>query len=701
MYRQKYLKYKAKYLMTNRNNILNTTHVGGADSAFVPVAGTVPILEIYQYEIRGHPGMYFTNASGEYAVCHKPDGTLVRCEEIPDNDAREFDRPVDSDDSAECSSYHYKPAEDALSSSCDIITNPNTPRGDDAEIEHTSEVLSEYAILLNIYKFAKLKNTSHLTTRAEDFTRIKFPYVYIEDWLSRYNLINKKFIDFKNSKEKTETYKIKFRQSSNNPDVMRRVGTSNTGVNYIRQVTVRNNNKIICIGDVHGSIHSFIRLLFRFHKYGILDINTLTINEPYKIIFLGDVVDRGLWGVEISVTLIKLLVLNPGKMYWNSGNHEEKQINIRDGFKYEIDKKYANDKDNANINIVSVSDADGKTTNTLHDMFNDFFGTLSCAIIIHNLDNRQKIWLVHGGLPPVTTHDFPVEGSYKLDTRYEFFNEKDINIVESLAGYAEIKPVPQDDAKECDGYYLVNDITASTIKWTDFDYDRHTDNTTKQISSGCMDRGTGYQCNSQIVYLKFMKENGIHGIIRGHQDNYDNTYIIGYPDNVKLTDTPIDKKLFDNIAWNDTTDGRRYKGPVARVKLQYYDHHPRKPYTQPVVTISTNTEIGRNLKSDSFAMLRFDISSGDILDFSNDLKSTHKLSDIATDIPPLQSSPLDAAIQYRSREAGKPPLQSSSREAGKPPLQSSSRGKRKAGKTPPQGEADNYDMPSPRKNGKP
>jgi len=53
----------------------------------------------------------------------------------------------------------------------------------------------------------------------------------------------------------------------------------------------------------------------------------MKILEPYNIVFLGDVIDRSFWGLEIACTLLILLINNPDRMHWNSGNHEDKKLN--------------------------------------------------------------------------------------------------------------------------------------------------------------------------------------------------------------------------------------------------------------------------------------------------------------------------------------------------------------------------------------
>src|SRR4030095_2740312 len=62
---------------------------------------------------------------------------------------------------------------------------------------------------------------------------------------------------------------------------------------YIQSIPVSGQEKIVMMGDFHGSVHTFLRHLFRFHRLGILDLKTLKISPNYRLVFLGDVIDRG------------------------------------------------------------------------------------------------------------------------------------------------------------------------------------------------------------------------------------------------------------------------------------------------------------------------------------------------------------------------------------------------------------------------
>lgn len=333
---------------------------------------------------------------------------------------------------------------------------------------------------------------------------------------------------------------------------------------HIMVINVSMNNRFIIIGDFHGSIHSFIRILYRLQSYNILDMNTMMLKENYYLIFLGDIIDRGMFSVEILTTILLLLKVNKDKVVMIAGNHEASMptINSRDGFETEIQFKY--------------------NCNKLYTRFNELFSKLPVAVLLHEPINKQTIWLSHGC--------FNANINYKL---------KDLD-------YSKISRIDFSSKKK------KRDIQVNSILWSDIDY----------VPGNNRSAGDDYyNQNTREEFLKFMKENNITGVIRGHQDNYSNS-IIYYHNNMgtnymKINDIANSGKCNEKqICYNKGNDNMRTNGALARIVVSTNNYNNTDAY-QPIITISTATDMKKSLIADSFGLLRFDINN--MSDFTTSL----------------------------------------------------------------------------------
>ena len=128
-------------------------------------------------------------------------------------------------------------------------------------------------------------------------------------------------------------------------------------------VEIPEGKNITVVGDIHGQYYDLLH---------IFEINGFP-SEDNIYIFNGDYIDRGLFGVECIIALISLKILYPNYMFMNRGNHEDKSINNRYGFKFEVLNKFDD------IRIL--------------DCFNEFYKFLPLGHILN-----KKILVLHGGL---------------------------------------------------------------------------------------------------------------------------------------------------------------------------------------------------------------------------------------------------------------------------------------------------------------
>jgi hypothetical protein len=344
---------------------------------------------------------------------------------------------------------------------------------------------------------------------------------------------------------------------------------------YIKKVYVTNNDKIIIFGDYHGSFHTFFRNLLRLHIMGVLNLNTYKINDNYKIIFLGDIIDRGQYSLEILDILFKFIINNKSnKLLINKGNHEDILQNTVDGFLKEIKSKVNNKK----------------ISKLLHQNINNIFNYLSTAIILINKDNNKKYWLCHGFIP------------------------QDYDFLEKIKEFI----------KNDDNILLINNYHAFQIKWNDTSIENESNNNAKRT----MEPNTIFSVGLNITkeYLKIFDF-----IIRGHEDSISNAWLLSNnPSNkyfILSSDYLKDKteqfelhksnnKLINKnnemIDIYNINDNSFINGPIQTIYSNNLQNNNLQSSMQSnnnnlinVLTISTNTDYLRNLTSDSFVVLRF------------------------------------------------------------------------------------------------
>lgn len=95
-------------------------------------------------------------------------------------------------------------------------------------------------------------------------------------------------------------------------------------------------------GDLHGDVHSLLECINNLKQKGYMNRqNPFKIAAPnFRMVFLGDYVDRGLYGAEVIYTILRLKLANPDKVFLVRGNHEDIDINRKHGFAQELVNKF-------------------------------------------------------------------------------------------------------------------------------------------------------------------------------------------------------------------------------------------------------------------------------------------------------------------------------------------------------------------------
>ena len=86
---------------------------------------------------------------------------------------------------------------------------------------------------------------------------------------------------------------------------------------------------VYVVGDIHGNIFDLIRILI---MCGVPPLS--------RILFLGDIVDRGQFSIECITLILALCVKFPKNVFLIRGNHEFERVNEIYGFKNECENIY-------------------------------------------------------------------------------------------------------------------------------------------------------------------------------------------------------------------------------------------------------------------------------------------------------------------------------------------------------------------------
>ncbi len=325
---------------------------------------------------------------------------------------------------------------------------------------------------------------------------------------------------------------------------------SNMNDAIILKLKINKTDKIILIGDLHGSFHAFFRILCRLHRYDIFNLETFVLAENYKIIFLGDILDRGEYTLDIIFLIFKLISINNKthlNIIYNRGNHETINVFYTGGSAAEFEKKFADE--------IHYKEFLNKYLRLLN--------ILPSAVLLSIGD--ANVWCCHGGFPRNYIND-------------EFNHEKNAMLI-------------------------TNTQMSSDIKWSDF-------GSSIEAQFEQSGRGPGVITYSNSGTEGFIKKNNITFIIRGHQDSYGNSFL--FHKNGERKNISAMEQNINGLYYNNFINGRTH-GAIARLDLNNFD-----PNYFKVLTISTNSDKGRYLQSDSFILLRQEDSN--INDFKNCLK---------------------------------------------------------------------------------
>lgn len=409
----------------------------------------------------------------------------------------------------------------------------------------------EIDIPLNLYR-EKLKNNDVLT-KSKEFKDINMKFNFYKDKYKVYfQKGNPEFYDQKvnlKSDEKEYGYVRNIFDIEIPPR-----GTDKKS--YIYRWDVK-DDKVFIFGDLHGSFHTFFRSMMRLHYCGIINEN-FKIEVGYRILFCGDIVDRGQYSLEILSFIYQLIQNNEDKVYIIRGNHETDEI-----YRSKI---YNNLKENLIDEFKTKNLTENQKTNVINFIENN-----PVAIIL--VCNGKKIWCCHGSIP------------YHLDD-VELCNIEDLK-----------KFIKNENNKE-NKIFQCNEKLTTFIMWTDLYYENQSKSTKRGIL-GLKD--INYKKLEKLFLLL-----GIDFMIRGHQDNDFNTTLYhGIEEHYYMSEAEYleyeKKSNKSKIPYKSDYNYPDFGIPLLRFMKKDDKYEIIK--TTLALTISTNMDKDRALPRDSFIMV--------------------------------------------------------------------------------------------------
>ncbi len=92
---------------------------------------------------------------------------------------------------------------------------------------------------------------------------------------------------------------------------------------YAQRLVAPSGTQVFMFGDLHGSVHSLVRDLEKLRDLGYIDNSFKISKKGTYLLFLGDYIDRGIYGTEVIYTIARLKIANPHHVILIRGNHED------------------------------------------------------------------------------------------------------------------------------------------------------------------------------------------------------------------------------------------------------------------------------------------------------------------------------------------------------------------------------------------
>lgn len=188
---------------------------------------------------------------------------------------------------------------------------------------------------------------------------------------------------------------------------------------YISKLNINDNDTVCLIGDVHGSVHSIVRTILRLIKLGYIS-HDYKFHNNFYLIFLGDLVDRTIYSVEVIFLIMKLKLINKENLIIIKGNHDDCKIS----YNYRLLDEFK-----------KLNGSDNQDDNTTYIEYCNLMSYLPVSIFL-KIGKSDYIQLTHGGFYSQLhiiknflmsdDEDLTLSGEDIKDFQWSIFSGKDI-----------------------------------------------------------------------------------------------------------------------------------------------------------------------------------------------------------------------------------------------------------------------------------
>ncbi len=188
--------------------------------------------------------------------------------------------------------------------------------------------------------------------------------------------------------------------------------------NTIVKIATDREMRFVVWGDIQGALHSLVRTLAQLKEENFIDDSLKIMNEKYYFVFLGDIIDRSPYSMEIITILLQLMAINGEQVIYLRGNHED---------------KYSWEELDLGKELRTRARYLSSESTPFFELINRFFDTLPRALYLHTKkkDLDQFIRISHD----YTQDEFFDEQRYRgfLYAQDKGFTKKDTGDVPSNA----------------------------------------------------------------------------------------------------------------------------------------------------------------------------------------------------------------------------------------------------------------------------